>query len=83
MGNSSISNSIIEGKKNEVADTISRLKTLHLYEKHHEVDSVPSVAAVEDALESIIEEVQNISVKASSSNQTTQLNLDELCTEQK
>ena len=73
----------IEGKKNIVADAISRLKTLNLYEKHQEVDSVPSVAAFEDALENIIEEVQNISVKASNSNQTTQLNLNDLHREQK
>ena len=38
----------IEGKKNVVADTISRLKTLNLYEKNQEVNSVPSVATVED-----------------------------------
>ena len=36
----------------------SRFKTLNLYKKHQEVDSVPSVAAVEDALQNIIEEVQ-------------------------
>ena len=47
------------------------------------VDPVPSVATVEDALETITEEVQSISVEASNSNQTTQLNLNELCREQK
>ena len=61
----------IEGKKNVVDDVISRLKTLNLDEKHQEIDSVPSVTTVEDALENIIEEVQNISVKASNFNQTT------------
>ena len=73
----------IEGKKNVVVNSISRLKTSNLYRKHQEVDSVPSVVAVEDALENFIEAVQNISVKASNSNQTTQLNFDKLCREQK
>ena len=67
----------IESKKDIVADVISRLTTLNLCEKHQEVDSVPSVATVEDALENIIEEVQNISVKVSKSIQTAQLNLKE------
>ena len=73
----------IEGNKNAIADAISRLKTLNLYEKNQEVDSVPSVATVEDTLENITEEVQNISMKASNPDQTTQVNLDELCWEQK
>ena len=73
----------IEGKKNIVADVMSRHKTLNLYKKHQEVDSVPSVAAVEDAFENIIEEVKNISVKVSNSNHTMQLNLSELSREQK
>ena len=73
----------IEGKKNVVADTISRLKNLNLYEKNQEVNSVPSVATVEDALENLIDEVENISVKASNPDQTTQVNLSELCREQK
>ena len=30
----------IEGNKNVVADTIYRLTTQNLYEKHHEFDSV-------------------------------------------
>ena len=78
-----IKSSHIEGKKNIVADVMSRLKTLNLYVKNQEVDSVSSVAIVEDPLENIIEEVQNISVKASNPEQTTQVNLDELCREQK
>ena len=72
----------MEGK-NIVADVISRLKTLNLYKKNQEVNSVPSVAAVEDIVENIFEEVQNISVKVSNSNQTTQLYLNELHREQK
>ena len=51
--------------------------------RNQEVDSVPLVATVEDTLENIIVEVQNIRVKASNSSQTTQVNLDELCREQK
>ena len=47
------------------------LKTLHLYEENQKVDSVPSVATFEEALENITEEVQNINVKASNPNQTT------------
>ena len=73
----------IEGKRNVVADMISRLKTLNLYEKNQELDSIPSVATVEDTLENIIEEVQNISVKTNNQHQTTQLNLNWLCREQK
>ena len=38
------------GKKTVLADMTSRLKALNLYETHQEVDSVPSVATVEDAL---------------------------------
>ena len=73
----------IEGKKNVVADAVSRPKTLNLYEKHQEVDSVPSVGTVAGALENIIEEVHNISVKVNNSKQITQLNLNEPCREQK
>ena len=47
----------IEGKKNVVADAISRPKTVNPYEKHQEVDSVPPLATFEDALKNIIEEV--------------------------
>ena len=61
---------------------ISRLKTLNLYGKHQDIDSVPSVATVEDALEHINEEVQNIDVKEIKLNQTAKLNLNELCREQ-
>ena len=73
----------IEGKKNTVADTILRLKTLNPCEKNQEVNSVPSVATVEDTLENNIEEVQNISVKTSNPDQTTKVNINKLCREQK
>ena len=73
----------IECKRNVVTDAMSRFKTLNLYEKQQEVYSVPSVAIVEDALENMAEEVQNISLKVSNSNQTTELNLNELCREHK
>ena len=73
----------IEGNKNVLADVISRLETLNLYEKNQEVNSVPSVATVADALENIIEEVQNTSVKASNVEQTTKVNLNELHREKK
>ena len=73
----------IEGKKNVVADTISRLKATNLYEKHQEVNSMPSVDTVEDALENIIEEIHNIKEKARDYNQNTQLDPNELHGEQK
>ena len=41
------------------------------------------MATVEDALENIIEEVQNISVKASNPEQTTHVNFNDLHREQK
>ena len=41
------------------------------------------MATVEDVLENIIEEVQNISLKASNPDKTTQVNFNELCREQK
>ena len=73
----------MEGKKNIVADVISRLKALNLCGKHQEVESVPSVVTVEDDLETIIVEVHNSSVKESNLRQTTQVNLYELCREQR
>ena len=72
-----------DGKKNEVADTISRLKTMNLYEKHQEVNAIPSIDTIEDALENIIEKICNIKVKTRDYNPNTQLDLDELCKEQK
>ena len=50
----------IEGKKNVVADAISRPKTMNLYEKYQEVNTILSVGTVEDVLENIIEEIHNI-----------------------
>ena len=73
----------IEGRKNVVADAISRLKTMNLYEKYQEVNPIPSIDTVEDALENIIEEVHNMSIKARDYYQNTQLDLEELCREQK
>ena len=39
-----------EGKKNVVADVISRHKTMKLYEKHQEVNPIPLIDTEEDAL---------------------------------
>ena len=72
-----------EGKKNVVADAISRLKTMKLYKKHQEANPIPLIDRVEDALENIIEEIHNLNIKAMNYNQNTKLDLEELCTEQK
>ena len=66
----------IEGKKNVVADAISSLKSMNLYEKHQEVNPIPSVGTVNDALENIIEEIHNISIKARDYNENTHLSLN-------
>ena len=66
-----------------MADAISRLKIMNLHEKHQEVNLIPSVDTAEDALENIIEEIHNVTIKAKHYNQNTQLHLDELHREQK
>ena len=73
----------IEGKKNVVAEVISRLKTMNLYKKHQDVNPIPSIDTVADALEIMIEEIHNISIEAKDYNQNTQLDLNELHREQK
>ena len=70
----------IEGKKNLVADAISRLKK---YKKLQEDNPVPSIDTIEDALENIFEEMHNINAKARDYNLNTQLDLKELHREQK
>ena len=58
-------------------------ETMNLYEKLQEINPIPLIDRVEDALENIIEELNNINVKAKDYNQNTQLDLDELHREQK
>ena len=58
-----------------MADAISRLKTMNLYEKHQEVNPILSIDTIEDALENIIEEIHSVSVEAREHNQNTQLDL--------
>ena len=54
-----------------MADTISRLKTMNLYEKYKEANPILSIDTVQDALENIIQEIHNINVKARDYNQNT------------